>query len=381
MSRSFVYAEGEEVVAFKYEGLDRVIWEHRDTAGQSVRQAEDTGIVVDAWDETASGAKIEHEDPYPSDPDFTGLDTDGAYPHLSAVGRPMTGCTIEGIVIPDCSWVFESLTSGNLSLLYMSAAASQKVIGYRTITKQFKIEHYSGHAADDLQNDTIRFGSESTSRFSVTTIVPLFDRANISGLLNYSRSQTTPSPQNTTPQPAGDCASALGAIAPGLVSEHAGLLLGQGQQQGLSAAQLAYVFASAQHETDQGNTLTEYASGRAYNGRADLGNTQAGDGPRYKGRGFVQLTGRNNYQTYTNLIGQDLIGNPSLAADPQISAFITVHGLINGTFTGKRLGRYINDKKTDFVHARRTVNSLDRARRIARYANKYLNALKNCGYN
>jgi YD repeat-containing protein len=111
MSRSFVYAEGEEVVAFKYEGLDRVIWEHRDTAGQSVRQVEDTGIVVDAWDETASGSKIEKEDPYPSDPDFTGADTDGEYPHIGSIGRPMTGCIRDGVRIPDCSSIFEDMSS------------------------------------------------------------------------------------------------------------------------------------------------------------------------------------------------------------------------------------------------------------------------------
>src|SRR2546429_1813562 len=103
------------------------------------------------------------------------------------------------------------------------------------------------------------------------------------------------SPQNPIPQPhptptpqLNPCAAALAAIAPGLVGENANLLLAQGQQQGLSAAQLAYVFASAQHETDSGNTMTEYGSGRKYNGRVDLGNTQPGDGPRFKGRGFVQ---------------------------------------------------------------------------------------------
>jgi predicted chitinase len=158
--------------------------------------------------------------------------------------------------------------------------------------------------------------------------------------------------------------------------------LAQGQQQGLSAAQLAYVFASAQHETDNGNTMTEYGSGRKYNGRADLGNTQPGDGPRFKGRGFVQLTGRANYTTYSGLTGQDLVGNPGLAADPQLSAFITIHGMANGVFTGRRLDRYLNDGETNFYRARRVVNADLRknGRRIAGYAQKYLDALKNCGY-
>jgi putative chitinase len=49
------------------------------------------------------------------------------------------------------------------------------------------------------------------------------------------------------------------------------------------------------HESDGLNTTTEYASGDAYENRKDLGNIQAGDGRRFKGRGFIQLTGRTNY--------------------------------------------------------------------------------------
>jgi hypothetical protein len=65
--------------------------------------------VVDNWEETASGAKIENEDPYPFDPNFTGADTDGSYPHLGTVGRPVTGCTRDGIPVPDCGWILLGL--------------------------------------------------------------------------------------------------------------------------------------------------------------------------------------------------------------------------------------------------------------------------------
>jgi hypothetical protein len=108
-ARGFVYAEGEEVLAMQYEGTNHVVWEHHDPAGQSVRMAEASGTVVDEREETASGAKIEKQDPYPSNPTFSGADSDGAYPFIGTVGKPMTGCTMEGILVPDCSWVLRDL--------------------------------------------------------------------------------------------------------------------------------------------------------------------------------------------------------------------------------------------------------------------------------
>lgn len=115
------------------------------------------------------------------------------------------------------------------------------------------------------------------------------------------------------------------AIAPGLVGEHAAKLFEESRQAGLSAAQMAYVFASAQHETDQGKTMFEYASGNAYEGNVkSLGNTEPGDGPLFKGRGFVQITGRKNYKKYSDILGIDLIASPDLAADPANSAKTTV---------------------------------------------------------
>jgi predicted chitinase len=59
-----------------------------------------------------------------------------------------------------------------------------------------------------------------------------------------------------------------------------------------------------------------------YEMRADLGNNQPGDGARFRGRGFVQITGRWNYFHYSQETGHDLVGNPDLAMDPAVAADI-----------------------------------------------------------
>jgi putative chitinase len=59
-----------------------------------------------------------------------------------------------------------------------------------------------------------------------------------------------------------------------------------------------------------------------YDRRQDLGNLGPPDGARYRGRGFIQLTGRKNYKLYGSLLGYDLIGNPELANTPQPAAQI-----------------------------------------------------------
>jgi len=83
-------------------------------------------------------------------------------------------------------------------------------------------------------------------------------------------------------------------------------------------------------ETGSFMPIPEFASGDEYEGNTDLGNTQPGDGRRYKGRGLIQLTGRANYRTYGNLLGIDLVGNPDLALDPNVAcqvfaAYFTEH--------------------------------------------------------
>jgi len=95
---------------------------------------------------------------------------------------------------------------------------------------------------------------------------------------------------------------------------------------------LAHFTAQLAHESDNFLAMEEYASGAAYEGRADLGNTEAGDGKRYKGRGPIQLTGRAGYRRVGRLIGIDLERHPELVAYPSVGMqcaclYWTEHGL------------------------------------------------------
>lgn len=159
-------------------------------------------------------------------------------------------------------------------------------------------------------------------------------------------------------------------------NQHFPTIVQEAQRQGITnKAQLAYILATSVHESGAGAHMQEFASGSAYEGRRSLGNTQAGDGVRYKGRGYVQITGRRNYQDWSRRLGVDLVGNPSLAQDPRIAAQILVGGMREGTFTGRRLDQYINDNQTDFNGARRIVNGTDRAGSIANIAQRLMSAM------
>lgn len=86
----------------------------------------------------------------------------------------------------------------------------------------------------------------------------------------------------------------------------------------------AAFLAQVAHESGGFRYTEELASGDAYEGRLDLGNTQPGDGRRYKGRGYIQLTGRANYAEASRDLGLDLLSFPERAAQPNNAARIAV---------------------------------------------------------
>lgn len=78
--------------------------------------------------------------------------------------------------------------------------------------------------------------------------------------------------------------------------------------------------AQVGHESGQLRYLKELASGKAYEGRKDLGNTHIGDGVKYKGRGLIQLTGRSNYVLASLGLGLPLLEKPELLESPENAA-------------------------------------------------------------
>lgn len=127
------------------------------------------------------------------------------------------------------------------------------------------------------------------------------------------------------------------------------------------------------HEKGRRSYFDKYEPGTRIGKR--LGNTQPGDGYRFRGRGNVQITGRANYAKMRSLLGVDLIDNPDLALDPKVAADIMFEGMIRGVFTGKKLADYFNKTTTDWKNARRIINGLDRAEEIAGHAKAFFTDL------
>lgn len=169
-----------------------------------------------------------------------------------------------------------------------------------------------------------------------------------------------------------------------LTKGHTSLIVSECRKRGVLRNQCAYILATAWHETGRYRHMREIwgptAAQKRYEGRKDLGNVAVGDGKKFLGRGFVQITGRRNYADWSRRLGLDLLKEPQLAERPDIAVRILIEGMMLGTFTGRKLGDFVNAGKSDHVNARRVVNGTDRADLIAGYAGEFEAALLRSGY-
>ena len=107
-----------------------------------------------------------------------------------------------------------------------------------------------------------------------------------------------------------------------------------------------------------------------------LGNTQAGDGALFHGRGYVQLTGRANYTKAKKLTGIDLLTQPERAKERDLAYQIAVQGMLDGWFTGRKLSQYFKpDGTANFEDARAIINGTDQATRIADISRRFAEIL------
>lgn len=136
---------------------------------------------------------------------------------------------------------------------------------------------------------------------------------------------------------------------------------------------VAYMLATVKHETaGTFAPIAEYGRGKDQPyGIPDL------NGRIYYGRGYVQLTWKENYAKLGKQLGlgDALVENPDLALDPDIAYRILSHGMRNGSFTGRKLADYISGSRCNYVGARRIINGDDKAALIASYAADFVNEL------
>jgi hypothetical protein len=146
------------------------------------------------------------------------------------------------------------------------------------------------------------------------------------------------------------------------------------------APYLAYMLATVFHETARTMQPIREKGGPAYfakyERRRDLGNTLPGDGVKFHGRGFVQLTGRANYAKASAKLNADFLANPDAVMQLNYAVLILFDGMLDGWFTGRELADYRNGDAFDYVEARRIINPRDRAKLIASHAERFADAIE-----
>lgn len=192
------------------------------------------------------------------------------------------------------------------------------------------------------------------------------------------------------------------------------LLLNEGQARGLPLRHLAFGLATARHEVGPAMkpvsenlnykaaqirktwpsrfatvaAAAPYAgnpqklANKVYANRMGNGPEASGDGWRYRGRGYPQTTGEENYGKFSAVVGVDLVKDPDRAMEPRIAATIMYVGMTRGLFTGKKLSDYLDGPTPNYRAARAIINGDVAANggTVAGYAEDFATALRAAGY-
>jgi putative chitinase len=165
---------------------------------------------------------------------------------------------------------------------------------------------------------------------------------------------------------------------------------------GWPLAYVAYALATAYHETagtmqpvkefgGPNYLRREYdVEGRDPERARTHGNVRPGDGVKFCGRGYVQLTWQVNYAKAARRVGVDLVADPDAAMRPDVAARVMRSGMADGWFTGKKMADYLPAagaaNREAFTKARRIINGTDKADKIAEHALDFQEALMGGGW-
>lgn len=167
-------------------------------------------------------------------------------------------------------------------------------------------------------------------------------------------------------------------------------IIGACRRENLSVPEMAYVLATAYHETGRRMMPVREAFGRSdaesyakvsrwlrKKRRKNYAAIDSKTGQSYYGRGYVQLTHRENYARAGEKTGADFENQPDSVMNPWAASLILVRGMKEGWFTGMKLGDF--DLPKEYKQARQIVNRMDKAATIAGYAKKFQTALDAIG--
>lgn len=150
------------------------------------------------------------------------------------------------------------------------------------------------------------------------------------------------------------------------------LIIKEASKRGLLRNQLAYVLATAYHET--AHTMKPV---KEYGGEKYLKSKKYYP---HIGRGYVQITWLDNYKRASQKLGVDFVKSPDKLLESRYAAPILLDGMVEGWFTTKKLSDYITLQRSDFVGARKIINGTDKDSLIAEYAKRYDELLKTAQY-